>query len=211
MQEPSSSYEGLHHHGAESSQAGYTFSELLLLSRSAASAQRAAALQVLAEILRRSRAAAPQGVLSADAAIRRTGFCPEGTEAAPWRAGFGLGLQVFFWHGLARGDLPKHLAESLADKARPVQLAALRATAELLDGVGEEARGFNPNTTLVDVARSAVSGMGQCCDGFGGAFSCHMKLFHLGEQRWCPAQALLSGQGFDPRDFTWSQSTYGSA
>lgn len=58
------------------------------------------------------------------------------------RAGFGLGLQVFFWHFLARSDVPKHLAEALQDPAQPVQLAALRATAELLDGVAEgELRG----------------------------------------------------------------------
>ena len=33
--------------------------------------------------------------------------------------------------------MPKHLSEALADPAQPVQLAALRATVELLDGVAE--------------------------------------------------------------------------
>ena len=45
----------------------------------------------------------------------------------------------------------KHLAEALQDPAQPVQLAALRAAAELLDGVAEgELRG--------DVLRGACFG-----------------------------------------------------
>lgn len=132
-----STSDGLHHHGAESSQAGYTLAELLLLSRSASTPQRAAAIHVLGEVLKRARIPAPQDVLSADLAIRRTRLYDEVPSSAPCRAGFGLGLQVFFWHVLARSDVPKHLAEALADPAQPVQLAALRATVELLDGVAE--------------------------------------------------------------------------
>eukprot|EP00913_Durusdinium_trenchii_P009580 g9000.t1 len=53
-------------------------------------------------------------------------------------------------------DLPKHLAEALQDPAQPVQLAALRATTELLDGLAEgEACG--------DVLRGEMSDSGPCC------------------------------------------------
>eukprot|EP00434_Breviolum_minutum_P030900 symbB.v1.2.027327.t1/scaffold2762.1/size141425/4 len=151
-----SNSEGLHHHGAESSQAGYTLAELLLLSRSSSTPQRAAAMTVLGQVLMRARIPAPQDVLSADAAINRTGLYDQVSPSAPWRAGFGLGLQVFFWHVLARSDVPKHLAEALADPAQPVQLAALRATAELLGGVAE-------GEVCGDILRSATSPMPKVC------------------------------------------------
>lgn len=30
-------------------------------------------------------------------------------------------FEVFFWHVLARSDVPKHLAEALADPAQPAR------------------------------------------------------------------------------------------
>eukprot|EP00928_Gymnodinium_smaydae_P061362 TRINITY_DN4545_c0_g1_i1.p1 TRINITY_DN4545_c0_g1~~TRINITY_DN4545_c0_g1_i1.p1 ORF type:complete len:981 (-),score=99.24 TRINITY_DN4545_c0_g1_i1:72-3014(-) len=51
-----------------------------------------------------------------------------------FRAGFGCGLAVFFWHGVARGDIPKHLAEALNDTSLPARIAALEGTVALLDG-----------------------------------------------------------------------------
>ncbi len=50
--------EGLHHHGDEPDRAGYTLAELLRLSRSAAPAQRAQALRVLAAIFTAQRGGA---------------------------------------------------------------------------------------------------------------------------------------------------------
>jgi hypothetical protein len=46
---------GLHHHGKESGAAGYTLEELLLLTRSQVSSQRAIALQTLAAIIRNAK------------------------------------------------------------------------------------------------------------------------------------------------------------
>ena len=44
----------------DTAEAGYTLAELLLLSRSASTPQRAAAIQVLGEVLKRARIPAPQ-------------------------------------------------------------------------------------------------------------------------------------------------------
>ncbi|CAE8704807.1 unnamed protein product [Polarella glacialis] len=49
-----------------------------------------------------------------------------------------MGSAVFFWHALARGDIPKHLAEALCDHVLLVQIAALRGVAALLDGISGE-------------------------------------------------------------------------
>ncbi|CAE8620973.1 unnamed protein product [Polarella glacialis] len=150
-EEPSVS-EGLHHHGVESSQAGYTFAELLLLSRSASAPQRALALSTLACILQRARVPASKEVLAADPALCMAGnlkvvYCLDELDGQPvlpstmpqqMRGGFGMGSAVFFWHALARGDIPKHLAEALCDHVLLVQIAALRGVAALLDGSSGE-------------------------------------------------------------------------
>eukprot|EP00930_Biecheleria_cincta_P058705 TRINITY_DN44502_c0_g1_i1.p1 TRINITY_DN44502_c0_g1~~TRINITY_DN44502_c0_g1_i1.p1 ORF type:complete len:1372 (-),score=277.45 TRINITY_DN44502_c0_g1_i1:49-4164(-) len=146
-------YEGLHHHGAESSQAGYTLAELLLLSRSTSAPQRALALATLAAVLNRSLVPASRDALSPDPALREAGQLTKGAEpgkevadlnglddlpaeanALKHRSGFGMGLPVLFWHGLARSDIPKHLAEGLRDTSLPVQMAALRGVVAMLDG-----------------------------------------------------------------------------
>ncbi|CAL1143890.1 unnamed protein product, partial [Cladocopium goreaui] len=69
-------------------------------------------------------------------------------------------------------------------------------------------RGVDINNSYVDIARSAQQSMGAYLNGRGAAFSTSMKLFHLGKKAFLPAQALLAGQGFDPRDFLWSGSKY---
>ncbi|OLQ14791.1 hypothetical protein AK812_SmicGene1072 [Symbiodinium microadriaticum] len=117
-------------------EAGYTLAELLILSRSAAAPQRALALTALGAVLRRARAKVAQADLLRDPALALA----LSDKASTTLAGFGLGLKVFFWHGLARSDIPKHLAEALRDPVQAVQLAALRATAALLDS-GEVAGG----------------------------------------------------------------------
>ena len=43
-----------------------------------------------------------------------------------------MGSAVFFWHGLARGDIPKHLSEAMGDNTLPAQVAALRCIVALI-------------------------------------------------------------------------------
>lgn len=135
--------EGLHHHGAECSQAGYTLAELLLLSRSTNMPQRALALTVLACVLDLARVPIERETLAKDPALSKI-FESISSSGAPRQAGFGMGLCVFFWHAVARGDISKHLAEALADTALPVQVAALRGIATFFDGCG---------TSGIDVVR----------------------------------------------------------
>lgn len=134
--------EGLHHHGAESSQAGYTLAELLILSRSTNMPQRALSLRILVAVLEQSRKPVCRHDLSWDPALRKAGELPEerpeNSDRQNNAAGFGMGLCVFFWHGIARGDVAKHLAEALSDPALPVQVSALRGINAFFDGrVGE--------------------------------------------------------------------------
>jgi len=90
-------HHGLHHHGAESSQAGYTLAELLLLSRSASTPQRALALGILATTLLRAHVPSRRDVLTKDAALHKAGeFSDAGEPGTHLRAGFGMGLTVFF-------------------------------------------------------------------------------------------------------------------
>eukprot|EP00929_Paragymnodinium_shiwhaense_P112191 TRINITY_DN80450_c0_g1_i1.p1 TRINITY_DN80450_c0_g1~~TRINITY_DN80450_c0_g1_i1.p1 ORF type:complete len:1395 (-),score=282.07 TRINITY_DN80450_c0_g1_i1:15-4199(-) len=123
---------GLHHHGAESSQMGYTLNELLLLSRSSNGPQRALALRTIASIILMARIPLKPGSLSIDPALEKTGAL--GTEKLS-RTGFGMGQAVFFWHAVARSDVPKFFAEALNDPSTAVQLAALYGAVALFDGI----------------------------------------------------------------------------
>merc|ERR1719362_1829010 len=89
---PSTS-EGLHHHGAESSQAGYTLAELLLLTRSSNAPQRALAFRTLARVIENSRMLLESSELCGDPALKIAGDLEDGAarNTSP-RAGFGMGM-----------------------------------------------------------------------------------------------------------------------
>ena len=42
---------------------------------------------------------------------------------------------------------------------------------------------------VCNIAGSAGSAMGVYSNGFGAAFTCQMKLWHMGRKMFCPAQA----------------------
>lgn len=89
-------FQGLHHHGAESSQPGYTLAELLILSRSSSMPQRALAFRTLACVLERAWVPMRREELAGDPALALVGDClGKDARLRPPSCGFGMGFSVF--------------------------------------------------------------------------------------------------------------------
>ncbi|CAG8588741.1 14079_t:CDS:2, partial [Acaulospora colombiana] len=128
------SYLGLHHHGDDPDQAGYTISELLHLTRSTVPSQRIIPLNVIGRIMKK---------------VRQRVYGEENSdEVANWAM---------------KMKLPVYLRSALDDSFEPVVVAAVDAIAALTIGSHEEEKLWEDSFRLyrgyetVALRRSAVS------------------------------------------------------